>query len=66
MQAFKQRNTLKINYKSKNIAQVLDMTVEEALSFFENIPRIKTPAPELLMWVWVISGSPACHNTFRR
>ncbi|MCE8425395.1 MAG: excinuclease ABC subunit UvrA [Candidatus Methanoperedens sp.] len=33
--------TLEINYKGKNIAQVLDMTVEEALSFFENIPKIK-------------------------
>jgi excinuclease ABC subunit A len=33
--------TLEILYKGKNIAQVLDMTVEEALVFFENIPRIK-------------------------
>jgi excinuclease ABC subunit A len=33
--------TIEIAYKGKNIAQVLDMTVEEALSFFENIPRIK-------------------------
>jgi excinuclease ABC subunit A len=33
--------TLEITYKGKNIAQVLDMTVEEALSFFENIPKIK-------------------------
>ncbi|MFQ5593043.1 MAG: excinuclease ABC subunit UvrA [Anaerolineae bacterium] len=33
--------TLYIEYKGKNIAQVLDMTVTEALSFFENIPSIK-------------------------
>ncbi len=33
--------TLEITYKGKNIAQVLDMTVEEALTFFENIPRIQ-------------------------
>jgi len=33
--------TLEITYKGKNIAQVLDMTVEEAHSFFENIPKIK-------------------------
>ncbi len=33
--------TLEITYKGKNIAQVLDMTVEEGLSFFENIPVIK-------------------------
>ncbi len=36
------RETLEIKYKGKSIADVLDMTVEEALSFFENIPRIKT------------------------
>ncbi|MFQ6007658.1 MAG: excinuclease ABC subunit UvrA, partial [Candidatus Zixiibacteriota bacterium] len=35
------RETLEITYKGKSIADVLDMTVEEALSFFENIPRIK-------------------------
>jgi excinuclease ABC subunit A len=33
--------TLEVTYKRKNIAQVLDMTVEEALTFFENIPRVK-------------------------
>ncbi|OGD92918.1 excinuclease ABC subunit A [Candidatus Curtissbacteria bacterium RIFCSPHIGHO2_01_FULL_41_44] len=32
---------LSVNYKGKNIAQVLAMTVEEALTFFENIPQIK-------------------------
>ncbi|MEW5993641.1 MAG: excinuclease ABC subunit UvrA, partial [Candidatus Zixiibacteriota bacterium] len=35
------RETLEIAYKGKNIADVLDMTVDEALTFFENIPRIK-------------------------
>ncbi len=34
------RETLEIRYKGKNIADVLDMTVEEAKEFFENIPRI--------------------------
>ncbi len=33
---------LEIHYKTKNISEVLDMTVEESLSFFENIPQIKT------------------------
>ncbi len=33
--------TLSIKYKDKNIAEVLDMRVTEALEFFENIPKIK-------------------------
>jgi excinuclease ABC subunit A len=32
------RETLEINYKRRNISEVLDMTVEESLEFFENIP----------------------------
>lgn len=35
------RETLEVKYKGKNIADVLDMTVEEALPFFENLPKIK-------------------------
>lgn len=35
------RETLQVKYKGKTISDVLDMTVEEALEFFENIPRIK-------------------------
>ncbi|WAH39301.1 excinuclease ABC subunit UvrA [Alicyclobacillus dauci] len=34
------RETLEVRYKGKNISEVLDMTVEDAVSFFENIPRI--------------------------
>jgi len=33
--------TLEVTYKGKNIADVLDMTVDEALEFFQNIPAIK-------------------------
>ncbi|HEY8109789.1 MAG TPA: ATP-binding cassette domain-containing protein, partial [Candidatus Nitrosotenuis sp.] len=33
--------TLSVLYKGKNVSDVLDMTVEEALSFFENIPSIR-------------------------
>ncbi len=35
------RETLQVRYKGKTIADVLDMTVEEALEFFENIPSLK-------------------------
>jgi len=35
------RETLEVKYKDKNISDVLEMTVEEGLSFFENIPKVK-------------------------
>jgi excinuclease ABC subunit A len=35
------RETLQVTYKGKNIAEVLDLSIEEALEFFANIPRIK-------------------------
>jgi excinuclease ABC subunit A len=35
------RETLEVNYKGKNISDILDMSIEEALIFFENIPKIK-------------------------
>ena len=35
------RDTLEVKYKGKNISDVLEMTVEEGLNFFENLPRLK-------------------------
>ena len=35
------RETLEVRYKGKNISEVLEMTIEEGMSFFENIPKIK-------------------------
>ena len=35
------RETLEVRYKEKNIAEVLNMTIEDAVMFFENIPKIK-------------------------
>jgi excinuclease ABC subunit A len=37
------RETLEISYKGKNIADVLDMTVEEAVTFFRAVPKIFDP-----------------------
>ena len=36
------RETLEVRYKGKNIYEVLEMTVEEALKFFENVPSIRS------------------------
>jgi len=36
------RETLEVKYKGKNIHEVLEMTAEEAATFFENLPKIKT------------------------
>ncbi len=36
------REALEIRFKGKNIAEVLDMTVEQALSFFENFPKLRS------------------------
>ena len=42
------RETLEVLYKGKNIAQVLDMTCEEAVDFFENLPKIRKKAQMLV------------------
>ncbi|MDD5491728.1 MAG: excinuclease ABC subunit UvrA [bacterium] len=41
------QETLEIKFKGKNIAEVLNMTVEEALSFFQMIPKINRPLQSL-------------------
>ncbi len=52
------RETLEIRYKGKNIAEVLDMTVNQALAFFKNIPRSSAPSwRPWWMWAWAISTS---------
>jgi len=42
------RETLQVKYKGKSIADVLDMTVEEGLAFFTNIPRIANKLETLI------------------
>ena len=42
------RETLEVLYKGKNISDVLDMTAEEAVDFFENLPKIRKKAQTLV------------------
>ena len=42
------RETLEVKYKGKDIAQVLDMTAEEAVEFFENLPKIRKKIQTML------------------
>ena len=42
------RETLEVQYKGKNISQVLDMTADEALEFFENLPKIRRKVQALV------------------
>lgn len=43
------RETLEVKYKGKSIADVLDMTVEESLEFFDKIPKIKQKYKHYMM-----------------
>lgn len=42
------RETLEVKYKGKSIYDVLNMTVEEALGFFDSIPSIKRKDPDFV------------------
>ena len=42
------RETLEVQYKGKNISEVLNMTAEEAVDFFENLPKIRKKAQTLV------------------
>ncbi len=55
------RETLQVKYKGKSIADVLAMSVEEALSFFENVPRIKRRLQTLhdVGLTYITLGQPA-------
>ena len=50
------RETLEVKYKGKNIADILDMTVEDAVQFFENLPKIKRKLQTLFDVVLAISN----------
>jgi len=46
--------TLSVKYKNKNISDVLNMSVDEGLKFFENIPQIKKTLQTLVDVDWTI------------
>ena len=59
------RETLEVKYKGKTIADVLDMTVEEALEFFANIPKIyKIRTTINNAFRWRSTKSKTCNRTF--
>ena len=61
------KETLSILFKGKNIAEVLDMTVEEAAKFFENTPRISRKLTTLLRrWIRIHQTWAKLNHTVRR
>ena len=62
------RETLDIRFKGKTIADVLEMSVEEALEFFKNIPKIKRRLQTLhdVGLDYIRLGQPATHAVGRR
>ena len=61
------RETLEVRYKGKNIQEVLDMTVEEAVDFFSSIPSIFSKLSVLQeVGLGYIKAWAAFHNAFRR
>ena len=75
------KETLEVKYKGKNISDILDMTVEEALEFFANVPRIKQKIQTLhdvglgyiklrttfynFIW-WRGTKNKTCNRTFKK
>lgn len=75
------KETLEVKYKGKTISDVLEMTVEEALDFFQNLPRIKNKIQTLYdvglgyiklrttiyhtIW-WRSAKSKTCYRTFQK
>ena len=61
------RETLEVRYKGKNIADVLDMTVDEALDFFSALPKLqKAAANPAGCGPGLREAGPALHGAFRR
>jgi excinuclease ABC subunit A len=59
------RETLEVKYKGKSIFDVLDMTVEEAVEFFDNIPSIRRKIETLNDVRRRSTANKTCHGTFK-
>jgi len=60
------RETLEIRFKGKNIQEILDMTVEDALPFFSAVPTVQPKLQTCSMWVFVRAAGPERHHALRR
>jgi excinuclease ABC subunit A len=60
------RETLQVKYKGHSIADVLNMTVEESLEVFKNIPRASTRLQTLVdVGTWIYPLRSNCTNSIR-
>jgi excinuclease ABC subunit A len=62
------REALEIHYKGRSIADVLEMTIEEALEFFSPVPSVRPSCRRSTTWDWAtsISASPPRHSPAAR
>ena len=61
------RETLEVLYKGKSIADILDMTADEALEFFENLPKIRRKVATLVeVGLGYIKLGQSLHDPLRR
>ena len=50
------RETLEVRFRGRNISEILDMSISDALQLFENIPQSKRNSKLLRKWAWVTSS----------
>ena len=60
------RETLEVRFNGRTIADVLDMNVEEAVDFFQHIPKIALRLRGCTTWAWTTSAGSARHHALGR